>query len=347
MCCKFKTDVFHRVWSVKRAFIACSSIGIIFWAVLIALTCTGCAPTTEQLRTQKQGQVALAEARRQAEEAWKKARRSDGLVGKEIQVDGDRIVYLEGGRGEIVLLLHGFGCNKDMWVDFARLLTAAYHVVIPDLPGFGESTKKWGENYNIESQVKRLARFTEVLHMKRLHLAGNSMGGAIAAVYAAKYPQKIKTLALLDTYGLQTAKWTQLWSQVCNGHNIFLVRNPEDFEKLLSYVYVTPPQIPVPIKRVIVDEMIADSRLDEQISSQLYMEAVPLESFLPMIQAPVMIIWGDHDRIFDVSSVRILEEGLKNHQTLIIKDVGHVPMVEKPAETATGYINFLKNRQRM
>ncbi len=66
-----------------------------------------------------------------------------------------------------------------------------------------------------------------------------------------------------------------------------------------------------------------------------------------MIQAPALIIWGGHDRIIDISSVPILEKGLKNHQTVILKDTGHIPMTEKPAETAAAYINFLKNPRSM
>ena len=58
-----------------------------------------------------------------------------GLAKKEIQIDDHRIVYLEGGRGPTILLLHGYTGNKDNWTAFAGYLTANYHVVIPDLPG--------------------------------------------------------------------------------------------------------------------------------------------------------------------------------------------------------------------
>jgi pimeloyl-ACP methyl ester carboxylesterase len=66
-----------------------------------------------------------------------------------------------------------------------------------------------------------------------------------------------------------------------------------------------------------------------------------------MIQAPVLIIWGDRDRILDVSGASVLDKGLKNHQTVIMKETGHVPMMEKPAETAAAYMSFLKNQRSM
>src|SRR5208337_2543477 len=83
-------------------------------------------------------------------------------------------------------------------------------------------------------------------------------------------------------------------------------------------------------------------KFNEKIGWDLFQEGFALEPFLPMILAPVCIIWGDHDRILDVSGASILEKGLKNHQTVIMKDTGHVPMMEKPPETAAAYMNFLK-----
>ncbi len=62
-----------------------------------------------------------------------------GLVEKSIRVGDHRIMYLEGGRGETVLLIHGFGADKDNWTRFAGYLTPSYHVIIPDLPGSGKA----------------------------------------------------------------------------------------------------------------------------------------------------------------------------------------------------------------
>ena len=65
---------------------------------------------------------------------------SADLGKKEVQVDGKKIVYLVGGEGEKLLLLHGFGANKDHWTAFAKY-SKGYHLVIPDIPGFGESSQ--------------------------------------------------------------------------------------------------------------------------------------------------------------------------------------------------------------
>jgi pimeloyl-ACP methyl ester carboxylesterase len=91
----------------------------------------------------------------------------------------------------------------------------------------------------------------------------------------------------------------------------------------------------------------ADRKFNEKIGLDLFHEAFALEPSLPMIQAPVLIIWGDHDKILDVSGASVLEKGLKNHRTVIMKETGHVPMMEKPLETAAAYMSFLKDQRSM
>ena len=276
--------------------------------------------------------------------AQKATRFSAGLVRKEIQVDSHRIVYLEGGHGESVLLLHGFSANKDNWSHFSKRLTGNYHVIIPDLAGFGESTKRFDENYSIDSQERDLDRLVEVLKLERFHLAGNSMGGTIAAVYAARFPQRIWTLALLAPGGLKTAKKSKFSRQVRKGVNPLKIDSPDDLEKAIGFLFVKPPSIPGPFKKALVARARADREFNAKIMKDLLDEGLILEPYLPMIQVPVCIIWGDKDRILDVSGASVLEKGLKNHQTVIMKETGHVPMMEKSAETAEAYMSFLKKQ---
>jgi alpha-beta hydrolase superfamily lysophospholipase len=91
----------------------------------------------------------------------KAGRHSAGLAKKGIQVDDHKIVYLEGGKGQTILLIHGFAANKDTCIRFAKYLTNDYHIVIPDIPGFGESSQIQNESYAAENQLKRIDRFTE------------------------------------------------------------------------------------------------------------------------------------------------------------------------------------------
>jgi abhydrolase domain-containing protein 6 len=286
--------------------------------------------------------------------AVKSERNSAGLIKKEIQVDDHRIAYLEGGKGQTVLLLHGFGANKDNWTRFAKYLTGDYHLVIPDIPGFGESSQIQKANYDVENQLKRIDRFTEVMKLERFHLAGNSMGGMFAAIYGAKYPRKILTLALLAPGGVKSPKMSELAILLQKGTNPLLVGNAEDYDKVIELCFVKPPFIPSQFKKVLAADAIAHSDFNKKILDDMkwnHTGGMPspmetfLEPYLPQIQAPVLIIWGDTDKILDVGGVAVLEKNLKNYKTVIMKDTGHIPMMESPKDTASHYMSYLKDKK--
>ena len=87
-----------------------------------------------------------------------------------------------------MVLLHGFGGDKSAWVRVSRYLTPHFRMVAPDIPGFGESSQDPSAHYGIVEQVERIDAFVHSLGLGTVHLGGNSMGGAIAGVYAARHP---------------------------------------------------------------------------------------------------------------------------------------------------------------
>ena len=271
-------------------------------------------------------------------------RHSAGLVKKEVQVDDHRIVYLEGGTGETVMLLHGFGGYKDQWTAFARYMKG-YHLVIPDIPGFGESSQVPADNYGVENQVARIDRFVEVLKLDKFHMAGNSQGGAYTATYGAKHPGKVLTLALLDTSGVPSPNKSEFVLQLEKGNNLLLASNPADVDKLLALVYAKRPPLPPAFKKILVTDWIAHTEFNRKIWNDTNPFQFSLASVLPHIQAPVLILWGDQDKMLDVGSVVFLEKNLKNFRTVIMKDTGHCPMIERPEETAKAYMTFLKEKR--
>jgi pimeloyl-ACP methyl ester carboxylesterase len=271
-------------------------------------------------------------------------RRSADLVKKEVQVDDHRIVYLEGGTGETIVLLHGFGGYKDQWTAFAKYLKG-YHVVIPDISGFGESSQVPTDNYSVESQVGRIDRFVEVLKLDKFHMAGNSLGGAYAATYGARHPGKVLTLALLDTAGVPSPSKSEFVLQLETGNNLLLAGNTEDVEKLLALIYAKTPPIPPAFKKILVADWIAHTEFNRKIWNDTNPFQFSLAPVLPQIQAPVLILWGEQDKMLDVGSVVFLEKNLKNSRTVIMKDTGHCPMIEKPEETAKAYRSFLNEKR--
>jgi pimeloyl-ACP methyl ester carboxylesterase len=276
-------------------------------------------------------------------------RRSADLAKKEVHVEDQKIVYLEGGKGETLLLLHGFGSNKDAWTAFAKYLKG-YHLVIPDIAGFGESSQEPTYSYDIDTQVGRIERFVEVLKLDKFHLAGNSLGGVYAATYGAKHPDKVLTIALIDTAGAPSHKKSAFAMQLDKGHNLFNISSTEDYDRLMDLVFVKRPTMPASFRKILAADFIAHTTFNMKIWNDMQsVESVEFSKFsigpaLAQIQEPVLIIWGDQDKITDIGGVAFLEKHLNNCETAILKDTGHCPMLEKPEETARVYRNFLEEK---
>jgi len=270
-------------------------------------------------------------------------RKTAGLTEKQVQVGQFTICYLEGGQGETLLLLHGFGADKDNWNRLAKHLTPKFHVVAIDVPGFGMSSRPETESYTIRDQALRLDQIVAALGLDSFHLAGNSMGGAIAGRYAAEFPDKVRTLALVNTGGIANCpKKSELAKQLEEGKNSLLLETPEDFEKMLAFVFVRPPWIPGPVKAHLARQAIERRSFNEKVFRQIHAEGSDLEPELSRIRARTLILWGDQDRLIDVSCTEVLEKGLADSTTAILKDCGHAPMIERPEETARLYLGFLK-----
>ena len=271
-------------------------------------------------------------------------RRAADLTRREIQVDDHRIVYLEGGKGKTVVLLHGYGLDKDCWAVFAKGLKG-YHLVIPDIPGFGESSRVRTDSYDFDSQIKRLDRFMEVLRLDRFHLAGQSMGGALTAVYGAKHPDKVLTLALLDPACVPSRNKSEFYLQLKKGNNLLFADSVKGFDSLMELIFAKPPAIPGQFKKIVVSEMIAHLDFNKKIWRDWKPEEYSVAPILPRINAPVLIMWGDKDKVTDIGGVDFLEKNLKNSRTVIMKDTGHAPMMEKPEEAAKAYLTFLNEKR--
>lgn len=266
-----------------------------------------------------------------------------GLSLKYAQVGDLNLTYYEGGPADApsIVMIHGFGADKDNWLRFAKPLTATYHVIALDLPGFGDSSKP-DISYDVGSQTERLAAFTKHLGLHKLHLIGNSMGGHIAALYAARYPEQVLSVALLDNAGISSPNKSEMFQRIERGEpNPLLVNNSADFSKMLSFVFVEQPVIPDALKQHFAEQSIANRPLNEKIFSHLRDRYIPLEPELAKIQAPTLVLWGDKDRVLDMSSIAVMQPLLKQPTVVVMKDCGHVPMIERPSETAAHYQAFL------
>lgn len=278
----------------------------------------------------------------------KAERSSAGLEQHSITVDGLHIEYLEGGQGDVVLLLHGFGADKDNWTRISKHITPHYRVIAPDLPGFGESSRQPDANYTIAAQTDRIHAFARSLGIKSFHLGGSSMGGNIAGVYAAQYPKSVISLWLVAPGGVAAANPSEMKRELDAGKsNPLIVESVEDYKRLLNFIYVKKPFIPGPMLNQLAKDAIRDRPLNQNIFKQISAASnmTGLESTLNGSMVPTLILWGANDRVLHVSGAKILESVMPKSQVAIMEGVGHLPMIEKPGETAEIYMSFLRQKK--
>jgi pimeloyl-ACP methyl ester carboxylesterase len=275
-------------------------------------------------------------------------RRAGCLAQSSIQVKGLRFEYLEGGKGDALVLLHGFGANKDNWTRIGKYLAPHFRVIAPDLTGFGESSPAPDNDYTIRAQVERVKALVLALGIKSFHLGGSSMGGNIAGAYTSYYPEEVKSLLLIAPSGVASSEPSEMYRRLRDGKpNPLVAENIEDYERLLDFVFVKRPFIPRPIKKILIQEAIEHRPLNNKIFKQLRSsrDVKPLEILLNGLTVPTLIVWGSHDRVLHVSGAKILDAVMPNAKAVVMDAVGHLPMIEKPKETAELYLSFLDKRE--
>ena len=265
--------------------------------------------------------------------------RSD-LERKEIVApDGARVAYLEGGRGEPLVLVHGFGADKDNFTRVARWLTPHYRVIIPDLIGFGESSHLADVDYRYAAQAARVHEFVHALGLTHVDLGGNSMGGGIALSYAAQYPREVGSLWLIDAAGIADAPPSELNRIITAGErNPLLVTTPGDFPALMKFAMSDPPYLPGPMMDVLARERIANLPLERKVFAQIAADSV--EESIRRLPTPTLIVWGAEDRVLSPGAVPVLQSLLPHAEVIVMPHVGHAPMIEQPRQAADDYLRF-------
>lgn len=275
-------------------------------------------------------------------------RSSSHLEHGTVHIEGQAIAYLERpGSGDTIVLIHGFGANKDNWVRFVRHIPARYHVLAFDMPGHGDSSRLEDKTYNIDFMTDNLEQAVNALEVTRFHIAGNSMGGYISMLYTVRNPDKVITMNLLDTAGLisETPQPSHLQLALARGESPLTPSTKKEFIELLGYAFHEKPFIPWPITSVLAERAVKSSSFTKKMWKDFHSCSTDIVPLLPQLNLPVLVVWGDRDRILHVSTTEALERSLPNVETVIMKDCGHMPMLERPKETAGHYVSFL-NRHK-
>jgi len=274
-------------------------------------------------------------------------RSTAGLEAASITLGELNIAYLrnaEMNNGETIVMVHGFGANKDNWTRMARELTDKFNVYAIDLPGHGESSKPLDLGYRLDQQVAHLARILQALDIAKMHMMGNSMGGAITALYAATYPEQIKTAVLFDPAGILDYE-SELFDLVTAGDNPLIPSKPGDFERLMDFALEKKPFIPWPILGVMEDQALANQTVNEVIFAAIRGAGFEtgFRSMVSRIKAPVLVVWGKEDRVINYRNGEVFVDIIQGAQLEVLDGVGHAPMIEAPEESARLFLEFAKS----
>ena len=271
-------------------------------------------------------------------------RSTAGLETARITVGELDIAYLKNikmNSGDNIVMVHGFGANKDNWTRIARELTDKFNVYAIDLPGHGESSKPLDLGYRLDQQVNHLAGILQALGITKMHMMGNSMGGAITALYAAAYPEQVKTAVLFDPAGILEYE-SELFGLVGAGDNPLIPSKPGDFERLMDFALEKKPFIPWPVAGVLEEKALANEAINNVIFAAIRDTGFESDfrSIVSRIKSQVLVVWGKEDRVINYRNGEVFADIIPGAQLEILDGVGHAPMIEVPEVSARLFLEF-------
>lgn len=239
-----------------------------------------------------------------------------------------------------IVMIHGYSADKDVWPRFAKHFVDDYRVIIPDLAGHGDTDFDPESSFRGPAQAERISKLLTALNIDKAHVIGNSMGGFITAWFARLYPSQTITATPVDPSGISSPTLSDREVMIANGQNPFFVKSREDFDTFYPMTMEKAPYLP---------EFILAAMAEKYKNRRHELEAIGkdlgsndgLADELQHIKAPTLIIWGDKDRLLHVSAAPVWQSKIAGSQVHIFEGIGHMPMVEIPAEAAAVYRAFI------
>jgi len=243
------------------------------------------------------------------------------------------------GNGEALVFINGITMDTNGWAYQAPFFSQFFKVIRYDCRGQGMSDKP-DDQYSQELHTEDLHNLLEALNINKIHLVGLSNGGMIAQHFALKYPDRLTSLVLVDTCSyvdklllLMIDTWVQATEIGGNEFRydmslpiIFsetFIKNNED-----SLAKMKENNLLVNSPKAVINLVKATSKhnLNDRVSN---------------IKCPTLIIVGEEDILIPLKYSKILHEKIKESELITIKNCGHVPSLEKPAEFNEIVLRFL------
>lgn len=262
-----------------------------------------------------------------------------------VDIDGIRIAYRSAGKGEPLILLHGFTYSSYSFRHNIPVLSKLYQVICPDLPGHGLSDKPFSFDYSLSSQADLIHRFCRELGLEKITLGGCSMGGALAMRTALDYPCLVDRLILVDSAGLDldVKSPQRIFAIPILGHLAALVttirfrlgsqaRMGSDVNEEFKDDY-----------QAYVKQLRSFSSLITGVRNLRANRAFKLRE-IHRIGQQTLIVWGERDQLFSIDSARMLANLISDSRLILLPEAGHLPNEEMPADFNQVVLDFMLRR---
>jgi pimeloyl-ACP methyl ester carboxylesterase len=272
-----------------------------------------------------------------------------------VEIEGARVHYLEAGERDapVVVLIHGLASSNFVWHDSVLLLAGeGFRVVAPDLVGFGFSEKPRDGEYTIEAQARTLVRLLDALGIESATFVGSSYGGAVAAICALDYAERVERLVLVGAISNNEMKRSPIL-------RIGGVRGlGELFAPFVMDARHRRKRRHLKVQTARDGRGYDDSRVCAQLrplkaaSTQRAIlhtlrrwDATRIEREAGQIKQPTLLVWGEHDSDVPLRHGRRLHSLIHGSRLVVFPTCAHLPQEERPAEFVRLVADFCQNRE--
>ena len=283
---------------------------------------------------------------------WPAARTGQRLLvrarRRETRIDGHKLVYLERGRPApgrpTLVLIHGFAAMKENWALWLQALPRDWHLLVPDLPGFGESAYQPEACYRYETQARRLGDWLAGFDSSNLHLAGSSMGGAIAAVLAHRADLQPRSVTLLNSAGIPEHPEVDIQAPFQSDRDGVLI--PRDWRgvyRMFNSVGTGKPTLAgLAMAGLLGPDLLGRTDALRHIFNDMLADGFAPARHLGRGTPPLQVQWGDRDVITPTRCVDWFKSATPQAEIHVFRGVGHLPMLETPWRSAAVLAQFVR-----
>lgn len=261
---------------------------------------------------------------------------------------GGDVHYVDEGTGMPILMIHGLAGSHRNFGKIAERLKKDYRCIRVDLPGFGLSDMPDAKDDYRKLYIDFFSFFLDTMQLDSFYLMGNSMGGWMSWEIAARYPERVKKLALLCSAGYDMEAVAKRLSLGMGASSDFI-------EKLSAKgipSFITKKNIDkcfADASKVSPEEVAAANDLTNRegnfhIILELLRHRKDADtSLIKTIQCPTLIVWGKQDNIIPYQHAYRFQRDVPNNRLIMYEDCGHVPMIEKVEQFEKDFRAFAEN----